>query len=115
MVATKMSWILVVLFCALLGGTGQVFFKLGSKTLEFNAAALLTNWKLIIGLVLYGVATVLFTVALKHGDLSLLYPVIATSYIWVALFSILFLHETFPAYKWGGMALLLLGVIVIVV
>jgi hypothetical protein len=34
---------------------------------------------------LYGLSAILFIVALKHGNLSVLYPVIATSYICVML------------------------------
>jgi drug/metabolite transporter (DMT)-like permease len=111
---TKMYVILLVAFCALLGAAGQVFFKLSSKSLSFNLLSLATNWKLIIGLVLYGLATVLFLIMLRQGNLSILYPIIATSYIWVALFSTIFLQEAFPAYKWAGVLLIIGGVIVIV-
>jgi undecaprenyl phosphate-alpha-L-ara4N flippase subunit ArnE len=111
---TKLYVILLVAFCALLGAIGQVFFKLSSKTLSFDLLALLTNWKLIIGLVLYAAATILFLIMLKQGNLSILYPIIATSYIWVAIFSTIFLQEAFPIYKWLGVFLIIGGVIVIV-
>lgn len=108
-----MLLILLVLFCALLGATGQIFFKLGSQNFNFDLT-LLTNWKLLIGLVLYGVATIIFIYALKFGNLSILYPIIATSYIWVAIFSVLFLNESFSPYKWIGVLLLIVGIIIIV-
>lgn len=111
---TKLWVILLVLFCALLGAVGQVFFKLGSSTLKLDFYSLITNWKVIIGLVLYAAATVLFLIALRQGNLSILYPIIATSYIWVALFSVYFLHESFSLAKWLGVGLIVLGVIFIV-
>ena len=107
---TKISLILLVAFCALLGAIGQIFFKLASKTLSFEVMALLTNWKLIVGLFCYGIATVLFVLALKYGNLSILYPIIATSYIWVSLFSVFILKEVFPLYKWIGILLIILAV-----
>lgn len=101
--------ILIVLFCALLGAAGQVLFKLGSEELSFSIE-LLKNWQLILGLACYGIATILFVVCLKHGNLSLLYPLIATSYIWVAIFSKILLGEAIPLTRWIGVGVILLGV-----
>ncbi|HRZ85173.1 MAG TPA: EamA family transporter [Candidatus Paceibacterota bacterium] len=103
---------LVVLFCALLGALGQVFFKLGSKTFELSTN-LIYNWQFLIGLFLYGIATLIFVTMLKYGNLSVLYPIIATSYIWVGLFSVLFLKESFPMFKWVGIFLIIAGVVII--
>ncbi|MCK5107112.1 MAG: EamA family transporter [Nanoarchaeota archaeon] len=108
--AIKISLILLVAFCALLGAAGQVFFKLASKDLSFQIMSLLTNWKLFLGLFLYGVATILFIYALKQGNLSVLYPIIATSYIWVSIFSVKFLGETFAPFKWVGILLIILAI-----
>ena len=110
----KLSLILLVAFCALLGALGQLFLKLGSSSLSFDFYSLITNWKLLLGLFLYGVGAVLFIIALKYGNLSILYPIIATSYIWVSIFSVLFLKENFPYFKWLGITFILLGVIIIV-
>lgn len=108
-------WVIgLVAFCSILGAVGQIFFKLASKDLAFNVIALLGNWKLILGLSLYGVASILFIVALRHGNVSVLYPIIALSYVWVTILSTLFLGEVFPAYKWAGIAFILLGVVIIV-
>lgn len=106
----KLTLILLVAFCALLGAIGQIFFKLASKDLTFEIMSLITNWKLIIGLVFYAVATILFVFALKQGNLSVLYPIIATSYIWVTIFAMVFLKETFPLYKWAGILMIIIAV-----
>jgi len=110
----KIWVILLVAFCALLGATGQVFFKLGSKTVSMDIVSWITNWKVILGLALYAIATIMFIVALKQGNLSILYPVSATSYSWVAIFSTVFLKEVFPLYKWFAIILILGGVALIV-
>lgn len=109
----KYSTTLLVAFCALLGAIGQIFFKLASKTFKLDLIALITNWKLIVGLGFYGVATLLFVYALKQNNLSILYPIIASSYIWVTIFSIVFLGEPFFLYKWLGIVLIIGGIAII--
>jgi len=52
-----------------------------------------TNLPLLSGLVLYGLSTVLLVLALKDGELSLLYPVIALTYVWVTVLSLVLLHD----------------------
>lgn len=109
----KISLILLVVFCALLGAIGQIFFKLSSKSFNFDIFSIMTNWKFLIGLFFYGIATILFIFALKQGNLSILYPIIATSYIWVTIFSVIFLKESFPLFKWFGILLIILAVWII--
>ena len=106
--------IALVLGCALLGAMGQVFFKLSSENFSFNPVDLIQNYKFIIGAFLYASSAILFVWALKFGSLSILYPVIATSYIWVALFSVFLLKEPFGVFRWLGIGLIIAGIYVIV-
>ena len=108
------TFIFLVLLCALLGAFGQIFFKLGSKNLSLSVAGTLLNFKLIAGLALYGIATILFVLALKNLDLSFAYPLIATSYIWVWLLSIFVLGEPLILSRAAGTLLIILGVVVLV-
>jgi len=50
---------------------------------------------------------------LKSGNLNMIYPIVATSYIWVAFFSQWFLKEAFPVWKWGGIFMIIMGIIII--
>tara|TARA_Y100000310_G_scaffold342188_1_gene444205 strand:- start:3025 stop:3363 length:339 start_codon:yes stop_codon:yes gene_type:complete len=109
----KYLLILFVAFCAFLGAIGQVLFKLGAPTAKLNFS-ILTNYHIIFGLVLYALATVLFIYALKFGEVSLLYPVIATSYIWVMLFATIFLGEKVNYFNWFGVFLIISGIYFIV-
>ena len=106
--------VVVVLVCALLGAVGQIFFKMSSESFSFNPLELIQNYKFIIGAVLYASSALLFIWALKFGDLSILYPIIATSYIWVALFSVTLLSEPFPPLRWLGVGLIIAGISLIV-
>jgi uncharacterized membrane protein len=104
----------VVLLCALLGAVGQIFFKLSSENFSFNPVDLIQNYKFFIGAMFYASSALLFVWALKFGNLSLLYPIIATTYIWVTLFSMIFLNEQFPLFKWTGILLIIAGISLIV-
>jgi drug/metabolite transporter (DMT)-like permease len=106
--------ILLVLFCALLGAFGQIFFKLASTDVSKNVLDWILNYKFIVGASLYALSAILFVWSLKFGNLSLLYPVIATSYIWVTILSVVFLNESFPWSKWIGITLILAGIAVVV-
>ena len=106
--------IIVVLFAAVLGAFGQLYFKLGSDILSMKIKDLLRNRYLIIGVVLYAISNVMFILALKEGELSVLYPLIATSYIWTTLLAKKVLKEYINVYKWSGVVMIIVGVIFIV-
>jgi multidrug transporter EmrE-like cation transporter len=69
-----------------------------------------TNPMLFTGYALYGLNTVLLAVALRDHELSLLYPVIALTYVWVSILSFGFLHESFNPFKAVGIATIVIGV-----
>lgn len=100
----------LVVFCAFLASLGQLLFKLGSESISTNLLSWAMNLRIIGGMVIYFVGAILFIVALKHGNLSILYPLIATSYIWVVIFSTRFLGEPFSFTQWIGIALIIGGV-----
>jgi drug/metabolite transporter (DMT)-like permease len=110
----KIEVILLVLFCAFIATTGQIFFKLASKNFSLNPFTWIKNPYFILGGLLYFLGAALFVYALKFGNLSILYPIIATSYIWVVLFAHFLLGESFPAFKWIGILMIILGIGIIV-
>jgi uncharacterized membrane protein len=115
MVGETKTWaMLLVLACAFLGAIGQLFFKTGSASVSMDITSWIFNTKLLIGVGLYALSCVLFIFALKNGELSVLYPIIATSYIWVALLAVIFLGESMSLARWSGIGLILLGVSLIV-
>jgi uncharacterized membrane protein len=105
--------ILLTALSAFIGSIGQLYFKQGADNLQFDIRQLLTNYHLIIGLAVYAVSTVLYIYALSKGQLSILYPIIATSYIWTLLFSKIVLKETVTLTGWAGVFFILLGVTLI--
>ncbi len=74
---------------------------------------LITNAPLIIGYALYGLFTIGIVLALKDGELSLLYPLIALNYVWVTVLSFLIFHETINPFKLIGIVIIVIGVAVL--
>jgi len=84
----------LVFGCTLFGAAAQILFKFGANALTSGSPlAMATNLQLVAGCGLYGVSTVLLVLALRDGKLSILYPVISLTYVWVALLSVAFFKE----------------------
>ena len=107
---THFNAILLIVFCTLFTSVGQLFWKLGANRLQFNFFSLITNYPLIFGFVSYAIGTVLLLKALKLGELSVLYPFISLSFIWVSMLSIAFLGEVMTGLKWISIILIIMGV-----
>ncbi len=111
--ATKLWAALLVLFTTLLTSSAQILWKIGSATLTFNIAGILTNYYIIGGILLYVVGGALIIIAFRGGEVSVLYPIIAMSYIWVSLLSVKFLGEIMNEFKWAGIAAIITGIFLI--
>ena len=111
--ATKLWAILLILFTTLLISSAQILYKLGIPSLKFNLISIIANYFLIGGLVLYGIGAILMIISFRGGEVSVLYPIIATSYIWVSLLSIYFLGEKMNAFRWIGVFIIIAGIIAI--
>ena len=100
----------LVVLASIIGSFGLVFIKKGSKRFKLRLKALLVNHEFIIGIFFYVVATVLFIPALKGGELSVLYPLVSLTYVWVSLLSIRMLNEKMNKFKWLGVLFVIIGV-----
>ena len=109
--STKLWAALVVLFTTLLTSSAQILYKLGSSNLNFDIVSILTNYHLVGGLLLYVIGGTLLIISLRGGEVSVLYPIIATSYVWVSFLSIKFLGETMNIYKWFGIIAIIAGIV----
>jgi len=110
---------LLVVCCTLIGAVAQILIKRGADALGENptivhtALAMVLNPALLTGFSMYGVSMVLLVMALRHGELSLLYPVFALTYVWVAILSVLILHESMNPFKLAGIAIIVGGIAVL--
>mgnify|MGYP006286462847 CR=1 FL=1 len=111
--ATKPWAIILMALCTLFTSFAQVLYKMGSKTLSFDIMSIITNHYIFIGLFLYFIAFVLMVKSFKGGEVTILYPIISTSYIWVGLLSIVFFNESITLLKWMGIFTIMSGIIFI--
>jgi len=102
--------ILLVIFSTLFTTSGQILFKIGADNLVYEVMALVTNWGIILGFVAYGMGAGLLIFALKKGDLSVVYPFVSLSFIWVSLIAFLFLNESLILVNWVGIFLIVSGI-----
>ncbi|MBN1645150.1 EamA family transporter [Candidatus Woesearchaeota archaeon] len=108
---TTQPWaIILVLIGTFIGSIGPIFFKKGADKFNFNPLQLIKNYNLIAGLFFYGISLIIFVIALTGGEVSILYPIVSVSYIWVCFLSIKILKEKMNLYKWLGILFIIFGV-----
>lgn len=102
----------LALACSWITGAAQLTTKWGADRVRqqgwSDPTALLA---FAFAYAMLGVGFLLLLLALRGGELSTIYPVLAARYLWVvALTPILFSTETFDPYKLAGAGLAALGV-----
>ncbi len=107
---TTRKAIILILLASLCAGMGQLLWKKASFSLELNFFSLINPY-LISGVFLYLLGTLLMTLSFREGELSVLHPFLATSYVWVTLISpLLIIGETLSIYKIMGISSIFLGI-----
>lgn len=116
---TRQRSVLLVTICTIIGALAQIFIKAGASRLPEThttlqaVVAMAVNPRLLLGYSLYGINTVLLALALREGELSMLYPIIALTYVWVAGLSVLVFHEIMNPLRTVGVITIVLGVAVL--
>lgn len=112
----------LVLACTVFAAAAQVLMKFGAnhKMPAMNLSdaatwmpfllALLGNLPLLLGYCMSAGTAFLLILGLRDGELSMLYPIIAMTYVWVNLLSTYFFHEHLNFWKTVGIALVIGGV-----
>jgi multidrug transporter EmrE-like cation transporter len=109
---TPLSSILLVLLASLIGSFGAVFLKLGAAHLNRGFRYIL-NWQLGFGVLLFLGSSVPFVMGVRHGELSVLYPMVSLGYVWTLFWSRLFFDEPITRAKLGALAMILAGIVCI--
>jgi len=96
------AWIIAVIGAAILGGCGQIALKVGAA-----------RWNLLalgVGVLLYGIVTIIYILALRRLPLSVAYPLISISYVVAVIGAATILGERIDTAKIIGITLILAGV-----
>ncbi len=104
------------LVAAFLGAVGQYLYKGGAAQVQLSKlVSLFTNVRIILGILCYIGVMFLFIFGLKKGgQLTVLYPIYATTFIWAALIGVLVLGESVTLFKILGTVLIIAGVVFVV-
>lgn len=109
----------MVLCCTIIGAVAQVLLKKGTLLLGEHpsmvetAIGIFTVRLLFEGYALYGLSTVLLVLALRKGELSLLYPVFTLTYVWVTVLSVIVFNDSMNGFKLAGLSVIMAGVAVL--
>lgn len=107
--ATNKYAIVGMIACTFLIAAGQIFLKKGTDAFVLDLEMIIRNYNLIIALALYGLGLIVMTISFKYGEMSVLYPVVSLSFVWVSLFSVLILNEQLNGFKIGAVFCIVLG------
>jgi drug/metabolite transporter (DMT)-like permease len=108
--AARRRSILLVCSCTLISAAAQILMKIGVTHFSLNLVGMLTNVPLIAGYSLYGVFTLMMVMALREGELSLIYPIISLSYVWVTVLSYFIFRDHINLFKLVGITAIMGGV-----
>ena len=97
-------------------GMNRVVAEMPGGNFELNGDAVkaaLTTPAVWLGLGIFGLSAVVWLAVLGRTSLSFAYPFAALTYVLIVLFDRLVLHETVPALRWGGVALIVAGIVLV--
>lgn len=101
-----------IVLSSLCAGFGQLAWKKVALSLEIaNGSLNIFYTSLLAGIILYSLATIFMILSFREGELSMIHPFLATSFIWVTLISPLFFKtESISFFKLLGSLLIFSGV-----
>jgi len=107
---TPLSSMGLVLLASFVGSFGAVFLKSGAGKLKRGLRYLFLNPQLALGVAFFLLSSYFFVLGVRHGELSVLYPMVSLGYVWTLFWSRLFFRERITRHKFVGLALILVGI-----
>ncbi len=107
--STGVRILAMMLLCTLLTAIGQAFWKAGSDKVT-GIQEFIFNYAVMLGFVLYAVASLFYIYALKKGKVSTVFPMMSLSFAWATIIGVSYLGETIKAANYLGIGLIILGV-----
>jgi len=119
----RMSVLLLVSFCVIIGVIAQLAMKRGMNMVgtvslkdifSKKVFSMVFQRYVFVGVVLYFLAALVWLVVLSQAELSFAYPLISMGYIITAILSKLFFNENLTIFRFFGILLICGGVYLIV-
>jgi multidrug transporter EmrE-like cation transporter len=103
--------LLILLLALILESTAQVCLKY-STSLEHPTIKHGRKW-LVLGIALYCVEIIIYTLVLNRLNVSIAFPIGSLSFVGVAVISHVYLREKITPTRWFGIASIVLGSILV--
>ena len=119
----KMSVLMLVLLCVIMGTIGQLSMKRGMNVVgavslksifSKDVFSIIFQRYVFVGIFLYFLASLVWLVVLSQAELSFVYPLISVGYIITAILSWFFFNESLTLFRFFGVLLICSGVYLIV-
>jgi multidrug transporter EmrE-like cation transporter len=102
--------IVFYIIAAMIGALGQYLYKIGADKSDGTVSGYLLNAPLLAGVMCYIGVMLLFVAAFKKGgELNVLYPIYASTFIWGALIAYIAFGMPIKPINIMGMGLLIAG------
>jgi drug/metabolite transporter (DMT)-like permease len=106
-----MKNVLLLLCMTMMGSVASLFLKRASAS--SNIKTLIGNYNLYMGGGLYLLSAIMNIILLRYMEYSVVLPLTSITYIWTLVIAKLFLGEKITQRKVAGVALILIGAIII--
>ena len=110
---TPPSSILLGLGASFIGSVGMAVLKSGANRLPPGLLPMMTSWRVALGVALFLLSSVFYVLGIRHGSLTVLFPMVSLSYIWGVIWARIFFNEPFNRSKFYGLVLIVAGVVCI--
>lgn len=108
--------IFITLVAALIASLSQIMFKKGLKEKLHSVRHLIgvfRNRHIIVGIIGYLASLGVYLYALNQAALSIVYPTFASTFIFIALFSVFLLKERIGKLRAVGIVVIFLGIFIV--
>lgn len=112
---TPLKSIVLILTASVLGAVGQFLYKEGAQNASgVNLMNFIANCRILLGMVCYIGVMVLFVAAFRiGGQMTVLYPMYASTFIWALMIGVFCLKEPLSIFKLCGIVLIIGGMFLI--
>jgi len=105
----KRSTIITLLMCTLLTAISQAMMKYALDSINSFMEAI-TSIPLILGLVIFAVSSIFLIISMRNAELSIVYPFISLSFVWITVISIWIFDEHVSMINFLGIASIIIGI-----
>ena len=108
---TSLTSIGLIVLSTISGAVAQILLRFGADAIEgADLIGIITNVPLIGGYACLAMNVVLVVLAFRGGQLSILYPIVALTFVWVTILSPMYFPDEIDTSKIAGLTLIVAGV-----